>query len=484
MEHELIIGKYTLESLTNGMYASPLDLYREYIQNAVDSIDIAVNLQIEKKENLGIVIKIDDVKKNICIYDNGCGIEKDKAVATLIDIGNSAKIRNNHRGFRGIGRLAGLGYCGELVFTTSAINESVKTIIRFNAKLLKEMLLAKDQDNVSVNDVIEKIVSVETAAEKENKHYFEVSLIDVTSNDGLMDIDRVNDYLIQHAPLPYSALFHWQNLIQEKVRIAGYMIPNYRISLNGKLLFKPYQDQFVSDRVKKITDNIQDIQVTPFYRNGMLSAVLWYAQTSFYGTISDNSIKGIRVRQGNILIGDRTSCNAFFKEERFNGWILGELHVIDPDLIVNSRRDDFEKNDAYYALVDTFREWAFLLSKDIRSISYERSLSKEKKAVVEAQNIEDVNDLCSEDLSFAEDITESDFIDSSESDIVAETDYIGKLSFLLGQKKAQTKYRALNINSKLTADQRKVLERVFDLIQQKYDEADADKFINIIVRYF
>ena len=35
MEHELVIGKYTLESLTNGMYASPLDLYREYIQNAV-----------------------------------------------------------------------------------------------------------------------------------------------------------------------------------------------------------------------------------------------------------------------------------------------------------------------------------------------------------------------------------------------------------------------------------------------------------------
>lgn len=43
MKHELIIGKYTLESLTNGMYASPLDLYRGYIQNAVDSFDEAVN---------------------------------------------------------------------------------------------------------------------------------------------------------------------------------------------------------------------------------------------------------------------------------------------------------------------------------------------------------------------------------------------------------------------------------------------------------
>lgn len=35
MNQEFVIGKYTLESLTSGMYASPLDLYREYIQNAV-----------------------------------------------------------------------------------------------------------------------------------------------------------------------------------------------------------------------------------------------------------------------------------------------------------------------------------------------------------------------------------------------------------------------------------------------------------------
>ena len=42
MEHQLLIGKYTLESLTSGLYVSPLDLYREYIQNAADSIDEAI----------------------------------------------------------------------------------------------------------------------------------------------------------------------------------------------------------------------------------------------------------------------------------------------------------------------------------------------------------------------------------------------------------------------------------------------------------
>lgn len=39
---EITIGKFTLETLTSGMYDRPKDLFREYIQNAVDSIDVAV----------------------------------------------------------------------------------------------------------------------------------------------------------------------------------------------------------------------------------------------------------------------------------------------------------------------------------------------------------------------------------------------------------------------------------------------------------
>ena len=42
MEHQLLIGKFTLESLTSGLSVSPLDLYREYVQNAADSSDEAL----------------------------------------------------------------------------------------------------------------------------------------------------------------------------------------------------------------------------------------------------------------------------------------------------------------------------------------------------------------------------------------------------------------------------------------------------------
>ncbi|MDR3892190.1 MAG: hypothetical protein Q3Y17_06115, partial [Blautia sp.] len=80
--------------------------------------------------------------------------------------------------------------------------------------------------------------------------------------------------------------------------------------------------------------------------------------------------------------------------------------------------------------------------------------------------------------------TESDFLDSSESVEIAEMGYMDKLSSLIDQKKTQTRYRALNINFKLTIEQRKVLERVFDLIQQEYNAIDAERFINTIARQF
>ena len=110
-----------------------------------------------------------------------------------------------------------------------------------------------------------------------------------------------------------------------------------------------------------------------------------------------------------------------------------------------------------------------------------------KHAIAEAEKVDDLNDendLYSEDLGFAEDYNESRFLDESESDELAETDFISKLGLFINQKKAQTKYAALNINGKLTIEQRKVLERVFDLITQEYDASLAESFINTISNKF
>ena len=153
------------------------------------------------------------------ICDNGCGIGSSNVVSTLTDIGNSAKRRNLQRGFRGIGRLAGLGYCDKLMFTTSAKGEMYKTRVHFDAKRLRELLLINDQSNVSVKDVMEQIITIETKPEKMNMHYFEVFMENVNQAGGLTDLEVVTEYLVQHAPLPFSREFKWRNTVEAKVKI-------------------------------------------------------------------------------------------------------------------------------------------------------------------------------------------------------------------------------------------------------------------------
>ncbi len=487
MKRELVIGKYTLESLTNGMYASPLDMYREYIQNAVDSFDDAIEAGIEFSDKLRIDITINAEDRSVVIRDNGCGIKADAAISTLLDIGNSQKSNQTARGFRGIGRLAGLSYCDKLTFKTSYKGEECCTIIEFNAKLLKDLLLPGTSESVSVEDVMDRIVTIHTDKETAYRRYFEVSLEGVWEEAGLTNLDSVHDYLVEHAPIYFSSSFKWGRTIEEKMRLSGYSIPKYHIFLNKTELFKAYEDTFIADRVKRNYDLIQDVTIETFHRGETLSAVLWYANTSFFGTIIDNLVKGIRIRQGNILIGDKGSCSSLFKEERFNGWMIGELYILDKEIIANSRRDGFEKNAAYFELLEELKNWASGVSKKIRHLSYERSLTSPKKAIAEAEKVDDLNDendLYSEDFSYAEEYGESSFMDQSESDELAETDFISKLGLLIGQKKAQTKYIALNINGKLTMEQRRILERVFDLITQEYDKKTAEDFVNTISTKF
>ena len=54
----IVIGKHTLESLTTGMYADPFVVYREYIQNAADSIDGAIECGVLKREDNYIDVRI------------------------------------------------------------------------------------------------------------------------------------------------------------------------------------------------------------------------------------------------------------------------------------------------------------------------------------------------------------------------------------------------------------------------------------------
>src|SRR5262245_26350491 len=112
------------------MYVSPVTIYREYIQNGADSIDLARAEGVLGRGRRGEVsIALDHAARAVAIRDNGAGITAKDAPGILLAIGGSAKRGTNARGFRGVGRLSGIAYCRTLQFRTKAVGESKITSV-------------------------------------------------------------------------------------------------------------------------------------------------------------------------------------------------------------------------------------------------------------------------------------------------------------------------------------------------------------------
>lgn len=98
------IGKNVLENLTQAMYDDSRIVYREYIQNASDQIDIAIDNNSFPDEDLHIVIQLDKKNRNIFIEDNANGIPASEIEKRLANVADSEKIQGESKGFRGIPR--------------------------------------------------------------------------------------------------------------------------------------------------------------------------------------------------------------------------------------------------------------------------------------------------------------------------------------------------------------------------------------------
>lgn len=385
MDDTIQVGKYTLESLTTGMYSDPKIIYREYIQNSVDALEAAVKYNILEPQSMRIDIIVDEENSYISIRDNGTGIKSDMAVSTLMNIGSSQKRHSNNRGFRGIGRLGGMSYCDRLVFTTSAENENVKTIVEYDCKKLRQLLIPGANEDMDLATVLSNVTQVNREEEKKERHYFSVELIGVSTFSDLLNIEVATNYISQVAPLPYkSRKFVYSPDLHRYLDANGYEIEEFPVfigenSRDLEPIYKPNCHRYHSDRNRKKNDEILSLRTFSVEIEGEVYALGWYGISNWLGSLSERAISGIRVRKGNILIGDNRTLNSIFKEARFNGWTQGELFVVTDKLIPNARRDDFEQNEAYYKLIEALREGIGTeISKAIREASSLRNDSSAK----------------------------------------------------------------------------------------------------------
>lgn len=352
-----IVGKHTLETLTTGMYADNRIIFREYIQNSADAIDKAVAEGILASQDEGrIDITINREHRQIRIRDNGTGIRSEQVYHILGDVGKSQKNYAENRGFRGIGRLGGLGYCNELQFITSYKGEHKKTITIWDCNELKRLLQPSIEKDLSLIDVINSVtIQDNTQPEDQEKHYFEVILSGINEgHNSLLDEDDIQDYLSQVAPVPFnyqdSSLLQKINQKFEELKIES---EEFKIWLNNQQIYKPYKSYvFIGEKDEK-KDFIKDIQFFECRKDdNSLFFLGWYGTRDNYSImIKDETVNGLRIRKRNILIGNNRTADSFFGNNtnaRFNRNFIGEIYVFDDDLLPNGRRDDFEKNPVYF----------------------------------------------------------------------------------------------------------------------------------------
>lgn len=374
---EPVAGKFLLEILTRGMYSNPMHVYREYIQNSSDAIDKAVEAGIISASESEIHIDIDSRERRISIRDNGIGIPQAIAQVKLLNVGASDKDGTTERGFRGIGRLGGLAYASQVQFITSAAGDTTKTIMTCDCDRMQQLLQKTNSETTDIMETFKAISTFEQTPEDANSHYFEVILTGVPIESGLLDEPVAMRYLAETAPVDFnSQQFMQARKIREKFAGEGFPITCYRILRGARKqpIFKLYSRSMSTGKQErtKDTDYIRDVEfVYEKAADGKPLYMGWIAITDFSGSISDESIQGIRFRKGNILVGNNETFAKFFplsalEGSRANKCFAGEIHTLHEGLVPNSQRDDFEPSPIYNEMKDALTVWAGSINKKYR----------------------------------------------------------------------------------------------------------------------
>ncbi len=366
------IGKNVLESLTRSAYDDCRCILREYVQNAADQIDIAKEQHLSEDDDYAIHLDIRPQSKYIEIEDNATGVRAEEIYPLLRNVACSRKDRKTRKGFRGIGRLGGLGYCDTLTFVTSYKGENVRSILKWNASKMSKMI-DDEEDESSASEVVSTVTTLYTEPEKVDKHYFKVILENV-NDDRLLDVDDIRNYLSMVAPVEIANTFSpFKNKIKKFMEENHLTLDTYDVFVNRDPVYKMYtktiydKNKIERDSVRDVVCNIRvDSEGKPLYW-------WWYSICTLDGMIDYNNVAhGIRLRCKNIQLGDETNCRRFLpnkQDQRFNDYFFGEIHVLSEFLVPNMDRNYLRVD----AVRDIFERLAVDDFKELKALCYQAS---------------------------------------------------------------------------------------------------------------
>ena len=332
-----LVGADILGLITSGIYADPLTVYREYIQNAADSFG--------GEEAVGtgrIEVTIARKERRVTIRDNGPGLSVAEAMRALIPVAASEKRGDNCRGFRGIGRLAGLAFAESVTFLTRSGLDGPIVRVFWDGCRLRRGIEAGD----SLGAVLAESVEVDTAhGDGHAVQFFEVSVEGVSRYAAglMMNHSAVRKYIGETCPVPFADDFPYGGQVADLLGDQGDpLVLDVRLDGEEEAVRRPHgRSVGVSDGGDAEFVGFEEIRIGGL--GDRVCAVGWIAHTPYRGAIPrECGVRGVRLRVGNMQIGGEGVIDHLFSEDRFNRWCVAEVHVLDPAMVPNARRDYFE----------------------------------------------------------------------------------------------------------------------------------------------
>ena len=266
------------------------------------------------------------------------------------------------------------------MFRSRVAGETKVSEVRWDCKKLKALLRASDEQH-DLRDAVSHVVELRRVpAVNVPDRFFQVEMRGIIRhrNDQLLSAAAVKNYLAQVAPVPFRPDFPFRDRILAHlgahVRLGDLTIligedttPVYRphgAALEvGVGVFDPYKDVELF--------NIEGI-------DGETACLGWVLHHGYTGALpAACNVRGLRVRAGNIQVGDDRMFEELFPETRFNAWSVGELHVVEGRIVPNGRRDHFEQSVHFHNLLTHLTPVAREITRQCRTSSIQRKWSRD-----------------------------------------------------------------------------------------------------------
>ncbi|WP_217939756.1 ATP-binding protein [Duncaniella muris] len=336
------VGKDQMRQYMGGLYENSMVIYREYLQNACDAVELALKAGlIPNRKQANIAVVIDQYNKTITIRDVGIGVDREHIGPYLVDVASSPKYNKKLVGRHGIGRLNGANYCDAIIYETSAAGEPIKSTLVWDVKKAKE-ICADDSVDMDTPQIIDAVTRREPEQPEDiDAHYCNVTLVNV-NDPHLMDEAAVKAYVAEIVSVSYSLEFMENMLLPALAIPANQLFEErfnslwtYEVTVNTSPIEKSYQSEFGDVKIGVMQCfRLVDDKISEELGWG------WYALNKSAKQLNDLPFSFLRARHNNFQVGSKELLNGYHYGAGAK-YIIGELHVTHPEIEPSTSRDGF-----------------------------------------------------------------------------------------------------------------------------------------------